>query len=84
MLVATAIVTARGGAQLATPPWVSRALDINGARGSRLGVRLTSNAPASATSLYDLGFRRFTSSVQQAAELHLVFGRHALTGGTRG
>jgi pyruvate,orthophosphate dikinase len=51
---------------------------------SQLGVRLTSNAAASATAMYDLGFRRFTSSVQQAAELRLVFGRHAPAGGRRG
>jgi hypothetical protein len=51
---------------------------------ARLGVRLTSDAALSATAMYDLGFRRFTSSVQQAAELRLVFGRHAHTGGRRG
>ena len=51
---------------------------------TRLGVQLTSNAVASATTMYDLGFRRFTSSVQQAAELRLVFGRHAPAGGHRG
>lgn len=57
---------------------------VEQARTSRLGVQLTSNAAASATAMYDLGFRRFTSSVQQAAELRLVFGRHAPAGGHRG
>lgn len=57
---------------------------VDQSRTGLLGVRLTSDAAASATAMYDLGFRHFTSPVQQAAELRLVFGRHAPTGGRRG
>jgi hypothetical protein len=45
---------------------------------SLLGTRLTSNAVTAATAMYDIGIRRFSSSVAQAEELRLVFGQHAL------
>jgi pyruvate, orthophosphate dikinase len=43
-----------------------------------LGARLTSNAVSAATALYDLGIRRFSSSITQAEQLRLVFGQHAV------
>jgi hypothetical protein len=47
-----------------------------------LGARLTSNAVSAATALYDLGIRRFSSSITQAEQLRLVFGQHAGTAST--
>lgn len=43
-----------------------------------VGARLTSNAVSTATALYDLGIRRFSSSITQAEQLRLVFGQHAV------
>jgi hypothetical protein len=43
-----------------------------------VGARLTSNAVSAATALYDLGIRRFSSSITQAEQLRLVFGQHAV------
>jgi pyruvate,orthophosphate dikinase len=47
-----------------------------------VGARLTSNAVSTATALYDLGIRRFSSSITQAEQLRLVFGQHAGTAST--
>jgi pyruvate,orthophosphate dikinase len=44
---------------------------------SLMGARLTSNAVTAATALYDIGIRRFSSSITQAEQLRLVFGQHA-------
>jgi hypothetical protein len=44
---------------------------------SLLGARLTSNAVTAATAMYDIGVRRFSSSMAQAEQLRLVFGQHA-------
>jgi hypothetical protein len=46
--------------------------------GPLLGARLTSNAVTAATALYDIGLRRFSSSIAQAEQLRLVFGQHAV------
>jgi hypothetical protein len=43
-----------------------------------VGARLTSNAVTGATALYDIGIRRFSSSITQAEQLRLVFGQHAV------
>jgi pyruvate,orthophosphate dikinase len=43
-----------------------------------LGARLTSNAVTAATAMYDIGVRRYSSSIAQAEQLRLVFGQHAV------
>jgi pyruvate,orthophosphate dikinase len=61
------------------PVLVERLLSQLIAAGSALpvGARLTSNAVTAATALYDIGIRRFSSSITQAEQLRLVFGQHA-------
>ena len=47
-----------------------------------VGARLTSNAVTAATALYELGIRRYASSITQAEQLRLVFGQHAVKAST--
>jgi pyruvate,orthophosphate dikinase len=62
------------------PPLVERLLAelVAAVPGPLLGARLTSNAITAATVMYDIGVRRFSSSVAQSEQLRLVFGQHAL------
>jgi hypothetical protein len=68
------------------PALVERQLSELIAVGSALpmGARLTSNAATAATTLYDIGIRRFSSSITQAEQLRLVFGQHAAKEGGHG
>jgi len=62
------------------PPLVERLLTdlVAAVPRPRLGVRLTSHAVTAATVMYDIGVRRFSSSVAQSEQLRLVFGQHAV------
>ncbi|HXP58657.1 MAG TPA: pyruvate, phosphate dikinase, partial [Streptosporangiaceae bacterium] len=62
------------------PPLVERLLSELISTGSAfpVGARLTSNAVTAATALYELGIRRYASSITQAEQLRLVFGQHAV------
>jgi pyruvate,orthophosphate dikinase len=62
------------------PPLVERLLTdlVAAVPGPLLGARLTSNAVTAATVMYDIGVRRFSSSVAQSEQLRLVFGQHAV------